>query len=211
MMKEPVIIAISGHKGAGKNTIADYMRGYFCVTIDVQEYAFADLLKGFCINVLGLDESQCYGSDDEKNTLTKYCWEDTQRFSCLLAKPRLGFMTGRDVMQVFGTESVRAWFGNVWAEATIRRIYEECPTIAIVSDNRFVNEVEAILEQPQGYVIRLTRSPFAGDKHASETSLDNYNWDRERCFVLDNADLSIDEQNNKVYPILGQILSECNL
>ncbi len=211
-MSEPVIIALSGKKGSGKNTVAKYISIYFYKNygmlhgVGVKEYAFADLLKEFCIDVLGLEKSQCYGSDDKKNTLTKYPWCMTPRYL-----KKHGLMTGRDVMQIFGTESVRQWFGNVWAEATVRRIRKENPRLAIITDNRFVNEADLVLEQPNAYLIRLTRSPFAEDEHASETSLDGYNWDRERCFVLDNADISIEEQNHRINPLLGQIFSECNL
>lgn len=217
-MIEPVIISLSGRKGAGKNAVADYVREYlsdssclfrFGSMNEIKEYAFADLLKEFCMNVLGLDKSQCYGSNNEKNTPTKYKWKDTLRFKDVVPKMEW-YMTGRDVMQVFGTECVRDWFGNVWADATIRKIRKAHPKIAIITDTRFVSEVDAVLDQPHGYIIRLTRSPF-GDEHVSETALDDCNWDRERCFVLDNADISIEEQNNRIGPILGQIFSECNL
>lgn len=211
-----MIIALSGRKGAGKNTVADYIREYSCEFSGawsvIREFSFADLLKKFCIDVLGLDEPQCYGTDAEKNTPTKYKWEDTPKWHTWEgASDPDGCMTGREVMQIFGTESVRAWFGNVWAEATIRRIRKYNPQIAVIVDCRFINEVRLVLEQPNAYVIRLTRSPFSGDEHASETSLDGYDWEKDRCFVLDNANLSIEEQNNSIRPILGQIFSECNL
>jgi len=203
-MHTPIIIALSGKKGSGKNTIAKYIHSYAMDHLGggkFMEYSFADLLKEFCVNVLGLEHHQCFGSDDEKNTSTKYHWGSTPNIH------KTGDMTGREVMQVFGTECVRAWFGNVWADATIRRIYQEYPKIALITDTRFINEVDEILEQPKGYVIRLTRSPYDGDGHASETALDSYDWDRERCFILDNANLSIDEQNNQASPILKQIFS----
>lgn len=210
-MPDPVIIALSGKKGAGKNTVSSFIRDYFsrvyykgsrngisfCI-----EVAFADLLKQFCIDVLGLERSQCYGSDDEKNTPTKYKWAD-------VAPQCNGFMTGREVMQIFGTESVRAWFGNVWADATIRKIVKELPALAIITDNRFPSEVEAVLGQPNGYTIRLTRSLPGNDKHSSEVALDDFNWDIPKCFVLDNEKLSISEQNNMIVPILDQIFLEC--
>jgi len=37
-------------------------------------YSFADALKEFCINVLGLSPEQVYGTDEQKNSLTDMCW-----------------------------------------------------------------------------------------------------------------------------------------
>lgn len=219
MIKEPIIIALSGKKGGGKNTLASFIaehyeyhmgfafQGAFC-----EEMAFADGIKEFCIDILGLEHKQCYGSDEDKNTPTKYKWEDTPYLLHSGAFPRKetftqrSFMTGREVMQVFGTECVRSWFGNVWAEATIRKIRKISLGLALITDNRFPNEVETILGQPKGYIIRLTRSPFVGsDLHSSETVLDNFDWQRPNCFVLDNAQMTKDEQNNAVIPILQKI------
>ncbi|KKL14932.1 hypothetical protein LCGC14_2510680 [marine sediment metagenome] len=233
-MSEPIIIALSGHKGSGKNTLATFIVKYFedpeyfvdpeCSEVCLEwvcgygcmvakEFAFADGIKDFCIDILGLEHKQCYGSDEDKNTPTKYKWEDTPHFLHSGATfPReatftqRGFMTGREVMQIFGTECVRTWFGNVWVGATVRKIRKKAPELAIITDNRFPNEVEIILGQPKGYIIRLTRSPFAGsDLHPSETALDDFDWGRSNCFVLDNARMNKDEQNDAVIPILQKI------
>lgn len=213
-MLKPIVIALSGKKGAGKNTISPAIRDEFVknwyrgvrngLTL-TKEYAFADLLKEFCIDVLGLEKHQCYGSDEEKNTPTKFRWLNAD------FRVEMGsgdFMTGRDVMQIFGTECVRNWFGNVWAEATLRRIDYEQPALAIVTDNRFPDEIEAILGHSRGYIIRLTRSPFSGDEHASETSLDGFDWNKDRCYVLDNSSLSIEEQKEAVLPIVRDIFHQ---
>jgi len=220
-LNEPIVIALSGKKGSGKNTLASFIHGHFSRNwhkgprngIDFcQEYAFADRIKEFCIDVLGLEHKQCYGTDEEKNTPTKYLWENTPAFkyyplSDSKGEP-MGPMTGRDVMQIFGTESVRAWFGNVWAEATLRRIRKMCPALAVVTDNRFPSEVETILGHPRGYIVRLTRSPFSGDQHTSETALDNFDWSRERCYVLDNASLDKKKQQEAAIPILEAIFRQ---
>lgn len=232
MKFEKVIIALSGHKGSGKNTIASVIREFFS-EYSVGEFSFADTLKNFCIETLGLKHEQCYGSDEEKNSPTAYLWDNvedlyfrwkfagckwenysnsyTDRFSFWnmynsgknpLVKT--GAMSGREIMQLFGTELIRETFGNVWADATIRRINKSKFSIALISDNRFPNEVESVLSQPAGFVIRLTRSPFL-DQHPSEQSLDNYNWKKDRCFLLDNAKMNIDEQTIAIRPILEKI------
>lgn len=216
-MKESVIIALSGKKGSGKNTLADPIADYFidkwadpnCWSISgsvVSMAAFADLIKEFCVDVLGLEPEQCYGSEAKKNAPTKYLWDNTPRHKGGWGMS--GPMTGRDVMQVFGTECVRTWFGNVWAEATIRKIRTENPQLAIITDNRFPSEVETILAYPRGHIIRLTRSPYNGDGHASEISLDDFNWCRPNCHVLDNAEMTRPEQEEAIIPILQTIFQQ---
>lgn len=270
-----MIIALSGRKGSGKNTIGRFICDWFAarqydkIWLESKqdraeflsdkerdhvrqeftgEYSFADNLKEFCIDTLGLSEQSCYGSDDDKNAPTKYQWDDAPQFfrwkfgtraidyvklsgtttevyrdtndSEFLrqiyysqgATPighRSGPMTGRDIMQLFGTELIRETFGNVWAKATIRRIRKQGKRFAVITDNRFPNEIEAVLEQPDGYIIRLTRSPFGTqDCHPSEASLDGYDWNRERCFVVDNTNKTVQEQNNAVTLILQNLWNQ---
>ena len=219
-MSNVVILSLSGKKGSGKNTIAEFistwLAKHFLIHVsdtshgDIKEYAFANLIKEFCINVLGLTPEQCYGTDEEKNTPTKYSWEEAPIGWPIphggAMRAGVGNMTGREVMQIFGTDCVRNWFGNVWADATLRCIKKDNPSVAIVNDNRFPNEVESILAYPRGHVIRLTRSPFGSDSHPSETALDDYDWgSKERCHVLDNATMTIEQQNEHVTSILKQI------
>ena len=219
-MSEPIIIALSGHKGGGKNTLASFIAKHFenrywgCATCGtrrktVKEFAFADGIKDFCVDVLGLEPEQCHGSDEEKNTPTKYRWEHTPQFHLGWDNAYPDCMRGREVMQVFGTECVRTWFGNVWADATIRKIQRTKCDLAIITDNRFPNEVETVLGQPKGHIIRLTRSPYAGsDSHVSEVALNDFDWDRPRCFVLDNARMTIEEQSGAVISILDSIFQQ---
>lgn len=214
--EDPIIIALSGRKGSGKNTVAKFIASHYEMNTlspgNVLECSFADNIKTFCIETLGLSREQCYGSDDQKNAPTQYLWENV-RNSLIRRKFGLssGPMTGREIMQLFGTELVRESFGNVWADATIRKIKHSEVSLAIITDNRFPNEVESVLSQPNGYIIRLTRSSFGTyDGHPSEISLDDYSWDRPSCFVLHNAKMTIRDQNKAVIPILESIFNTEN-
>lgn len=217
MARRPIVIAFSGKKGAGKDTIASFVMDCFkkfsawqfgCPSSRFPQerhvicLAFAYFIKKFCMEVLGLTYQQCYGSDVEKNTSTKYAWKDTPQSG------QSGFMTAREVMQIFGTECVRSWFGNVWAEATLRKILQDQPNLALITDNRFPNEVETILDYPGGYIVRLTRCPYEEDEHASEISLDGFDWDRAKCYLLDNKQMSLDEQNTAILPIITRIFQQ---
>lgn len=245
-----IIIALSGRKGSGKNTLAQHIRSYFeQLNLSVMEYSFADTLKEFCIETLGLNNEQCYGTDEQKNSPTQYEWDNAPDFFRWLFSPtrtfyylpdnkgawdwsqpggtaacmneqlsyfyakklfggipelKTGQMTGREIMQLFGTDLVRNTFGNVWAEATIRRIKRQGKDVSLITDNRFPNEVDTVLQQEQGFIIRLTRAPFV-DEHPSERSLDGFNWDRDKCYVINNAEMNVEEQNNFVESVLKAI------
>ena len=151
----------------------------------VQAFSFADPLKAICVNLFGLSHSQCYGSDDDKNSPVNIKWEHVPG-----VKDKKGYLTAREFMQVFGTDICRCIKPDIWTKSCIDRIYESGTELAIVSDCRFPNEVEAV-QQAGGKVIRLTRNPF-DDKHVSEKALDDYEgFD----YVMDNASMDVDKAN----------------
>lgn len=225
-MKQQLIIAISGKKQAGKNTVGEFIAqhynwldGYSSRTVGL--YSYADKLKQFCIECLGLSYGQCYGTDEEKNTLTNLKWENMpgvltnypmgvfldlqNEVGCLVGKVILhepGFMTAREVMQFFGTEIGRRMYNNIWVDSTIRQIKKDGLGIAVITDCRFPNEVHAVLNEG-GWVMRLTRNPFQSDEHESEKALDQdrFNWELF-TYIIDNAEMGIDETNQLVLRII---------
>lgn len=184
----------------------------------IKQYNFADSLKQrVCIGLLGLSWSQCYGTNEEKNTLTKYLWEDmpgviTQKTVYNKVKDNenvlyheKGQMTARDVMQFVGTKLFRKMYSEVWVESCIRQIISENSEIAVVGDCRFPNEVKAI-QDAGGVVIRLTRNKNSEDKDASEVALDEYHYDWNNFnAVIDNDNMTIKEQNMAVYNVLTEL------
>ncbi len=209
----------------------------------VKIYSFADLLKEeVCMKILGLTRDQCYGTDEEKNSLTALRWED---MPCVVTEvpdmeiPTVGFldknaelefingrigeyylkhkitgivyhkpglMTAREVMQFVGSEIFRKMYNNVWVDALIRRIQQENSLLALISDCRFPNEVQGVLDAG-GQVIRLTKDVFAGkDTHQSETALDRdkFDWSRFSA-VIDNHNMNINEQNVATFNTLNSL------
>ena len=165
-------------------------------------YSFADLLKkSVCMDILGLTKEQCYGTDEQKNTDTNIPWSSLPFHD---AKTKNKKMTAREVMQVVGTDFFRAMFPNVWADATIRKIQENGPHIAIIADCRFPNEVEAV-QNAGGKVVRLTRNSEDKDAHISETALDKENFDWNKFdVIIQNDNMSVGEQNKKLYDQLKE-------
>ncbi|RLI46895.1 hypothetical protein DRO61_08665, partial [Candidatus Bathyarchaeota archaeon] len=153
------------------------------------------------IELLGLKWEQCYGTDDEKNSLTHIKWEDMPSPP---NKPhnKRGKMTGREVMQYVGTDIFRNMHQEVWTSATINRIKKDGSKFAVITDCRFPNEVEAV-QNAGGKVVRFTRCPFPKDSHSSEIALDEDKFDWLKFdAVIDNKIATISDTNGMFYRTL---------
>lgn len=171
----------------------------------VKLYSFADALKrDVCMNILGLSYDQCYGDDNAKNTLTDIKWENIPGIRCDSVKT--GPMTAREVMEYVGTNIFRSIKNNVWVDATLNKIKQDKTRVAIITDCRFPNEVDAV-KSAGGKVIRLTRSPFSSN-HISETILDSdkYDWNNFD-YVIDNSQMSIYDQCVEIEKLLVEVIS----
>jgi hypothetical protein len=216
------IVGLSGKKQSGKNTICDrlydFVKGSH-ISCNYPEksckiYSFADALKEkVCMSVLGLTYEQCYGSDEYKNSLTQYQWSF---FPEEIRTNNKGFMTARDIMQIVGTNIFRNYFDdNIWVNATFRKIKEDGYKIALISDVRFPSEVEGIIEN-KGVVVKLLRNPCETDNHSSEIALEDYDWeslnkDSKKCYIIDNREMTVEEQNAEASLIFGSLLCEKNI
>jgi len=161
----------------------------------IKLYSFADILKKeICIKLLGLTYEQCYGSDEDKNTMTDV-------LDPFVLKP----MNARDVMQYVGTDLFRKMKPNVWVDATLNQIQEDKPKIAIITDCRFPNEVDSI-KNKGGKIIRLTRDLY-NSNHISEKILDqdNYDWSNFD-YIIHNEEMSIYDQCIDIQNILKEVI-----
>lgn len=171
-----MIIGLSGKKGSGKTTVAEYLKK------NIEEshvVAFADPLKEMVSKLFGVPMFQLNGTQERKNIMGP-----TGR-------------TGRELMQAAGC-SMRAIWPQCWVNAwrdEVNELYGQCGVVpVIVPDVRFMNEVNTI-KMMGGIVVRLTRCPVGGDLHESETALDGKNvFDA----VVDNALLTEDETNVEI-------------
>tara|TARA_R110002020_G_scaffold194354_10_gene395173 strand:+ start:19233 stop:20069 length:837 start_codon:yes stop_codon:yes gene_type:complete len=148
----------------------------------IKHYAFASTLKELAIGLFGLTKEQCYGTDAQKNTLTWMRWENMPAYD----GDREGRMSAREFLQYFGTDVCRYIYNDIWTDRTISELSREEPLIAIISDCRFPNEVNAI-KQAGGKIIHLTRSPYE-DSHSSENALKDFD-DYDAVIDTENLDI----------------------
>jgi len=154
-------------------------------------YAFADVLKEFAVDVLGLEHNQVYGTNEEKNSPTHLLWENMPTGN------NKGPMTGREVLQYFGSDICRKMYENIWFDACIRRIKKDNPELALISDVRFPNEIQGV-QKEGGIVFGLPRDIVNGkDTHSSEQV------DLSLCdYLLPEGD--IDTTTKSLYKIITE-------
>lgn len=208
------ILAFSGRKQSGKSSSGEFVQKLIQNTnasITCGLYSFADPLKQtICIDLLGLTEHQCYGSDDDKNSLTNIKWKSMPDYniSWTFSKDHdpSGFMTARQVMEFVGTRIFREIKQDIWVDATIRRIQKDSYDLAIILDTRFPDEVDAILNAG-GYVIRLARDPFHSYSEP-EIALDpdRYDWSKF-SLIIDNTNMNEAGKNS----LISKFITENNI
>jgi hypothetical protein len=172
------ILGFAGRKQAGKTTCAKFFQSK---NAGIRIYSFADRLKWLCVELLGLEEYQVWGTDEEKNQPTHLRWENMPGIPTIQLDidipQKTGFMTGREVLQYIGTNIFRKIYGDCWVRVTLRDIQRDNLPIAIIDDVRFPNEVVGI-NKAGGHVIKLTRRVTRLDEpeHYSEAALDGFDF-----------------------------------
>lgn len=186
-------IVLSGRKSSGKTTAANTIRGLlldYNPNYQIHLTSFATPIKEFCTDIIGLSKEQVYGTDEQKNTLTHIKWDtmpdeirfrygDQQNHKFDWEKgyevpTKSGFMTAREVMQIFGTDIMRTYFYyDIWAQAPFIKYGKSDYDFVIIDDCRFPNEADMSLKN-QALLFRLTRKPFPEDTHESELAMDSY-------------------------------------
>lgn len=204
------VVAISGHAGAGKDTLADiiiledtwkhskYFQEWFpdraafirrflinrSITIDscsdIRKVAFAGKLKQ-ALAIITDTPIECWSDQVFKDAPNMLG----------LTNEKNEFYTNRELLQRFGTEVGRNINPDIWIEALFTSL--EDTGSYIITDLRFKNEAEAIKDRLNGKLIRINRESVVMP-HDSETGLDDYD---KFDLVIDNNG-TIEDLINKV-------------
>lgn len=195
------ILGIAGRKQVGKSTLADYVGarlGDRCI-----EMSLAWPLKNV-LHVLGVPVEAVFGCGEEKEARDLDSRKWLSRTSDLVSGVS-GLVSGRDLLQIIGTEVVRKGKHELATEETLKvircyledrgvelgprawielagrrleRLYktDEGIDTVVVPDVRFKNEVEWI-QEAAGVVVMLQRFGQGVDSHASENGLEGAEFD----------------------------------
>lgn len=181
--KPKLIIQLSGKKRAGKDTVAKYLTTALETAYDykVDVISFAEPMKNIIATTLGisLEDLDLFKNRDDIYRL---------RVIDLDSSTPLRSTDCRQILQQFGSEAMKKWFGNdVWVNLLNQRIKDSTADVIIIPDWRFqIEELTSSLK------IRVNSNLCdLNDTHVSETELDSY---EHFDLVLNNDDYKLTQQ-----------------
>jgi hypothetical protein len=169
-MQETLLIGFGLKARSGKDTAVKAIVEAYRDKYDVRRYALADELK---LEVAEIDQ-------------VEYCLRHgiEYDFSPDMTDPLCQTRHGKQshLLQHYGTEYRRASDPFYWVNKLRKRIAEEKPQIALISDMRFKNEYFWI-KAFGGFTVKVTRHGYVdlsrSATHASETELEGTLFDYE--------------------------------
>ncbi len=176
-----MLIGIVGFAGCGKGTMGESLVRNHGYVSD----SFAAPLKDATASIFGWDRAMLEGDTKE----SRFWRERPDRFWSQEFGDH-GF-SPRKALQVLGTDACRHILGDsIWVASLVKRWQDAGQPDTVVTDVRFMNEVEAI-KALDGKIVRIKRGPdpkwyqtvlFANKGHADEEEMAQI----EQLRVLDN-------------------------
>lgn len=164
-------------------------------------FSYADSIKKYCYDVLGLDYDILNGASADRDTPTIYTW-DKSGFKPPKGVAKTEFMTYRDCLKAAG-EFWRRFDDGCWVRSTFNSIDIFQPELAIITDVRRPNELREI-KRRGGKVIRLLRQTY-DDNDPTETDLDAGNFDQnEFDAIVANQQMTLSETCETVFNIVKE-------
>jgi hypothetical protein len=206
------LLAIAGRKQSGKDSLGNFLvRNHlelFTDVLDVKKVGWGDSLKRMVGDLFDVPDEWLWGTDKDKDNLTKVKWCDLPHWKELKnvgdgkAHGYTDFLTVRELLQHFATEIVRKMNPDAWVNIAVKEVQRHNYDLAVFIDTRFPNEVDKI-HSLGGKVIRLTRKEDVPAVHESEYLLDreNYDWSNFDA-VIDNKLMTLTEQENELSKLL---------
>jgi hypothetical protein len=158
-----VIIGINGFKGAGKDTVADYLVSKY----GFEKASFAALLKQSVAALFGIS------LDDIER------WKNSPSMTVKIVGPSFPMardikthsqLTFRQFLQRYGTEAHREIFGyDFWVNNLMMNL--DVDKDYVIPDARFENELRAV-RAFGGFNWCVERPGYEGEDHASEVAPD---------------------------------------
>jgi len=169
--RKNTVILVSGFKRSGKDFVSNLLKESLT---DSVVYSYATPLKKIMADTLNisLDDLDSYKNDNE-NLYVEDAWYEMEAITSF-----------RSALQVFGTEAMKPWFGDaVWSDVFVGQDLQE--KYIIISDWRFnIEYEEACKYYDKVITLRVKDDNIVNtDTHASETELENFNFD----YTLDNT------------------------
>lgn len=167
------VIALSGKKGSGKDTVADMLQFYFKLYHDkeVEKHAFADPVREIAGLVSGVGESYFKHRDLKEQPI----FDDPCDRS------------PRDYLRLVG-QGLKSTLGqDVWIHLLGSKVFAFQSENCIVTDVRFRNELDFVKENG-AFLIKVERNGCKGDNDVSETEMDGFKDEEFDLIIKNNGD-----------------------
>lgn len=147
-----MIIGLNGLKGAGKDTVADYLVDQY----GFHKWSFADSLKDSVCGLFGITRAELEEMKNDSGCTVQLC--------AFNASVGIATFTMREFLQRYGTEAHRNVFGSdFWIKQ-----YPGFRIPVVIPDARFENELD-MLRMHNAINVRIVRDTVNdGDTHESE-------------------------------------------
>lgn len=184
----PKIIALTGAKGCGKDTVADVLiDAYYRPTeTRIRRVAFADPIKYEVMRIFGL------------KTINDY-----DVFKRSLVTSNNHSVDGRQVVREIGM-MMRKYDVNQFVEYVDQKIASDDDSIWVITDLRFDNEL-IHLQNLGAKIVKVDRPLGVIDTHITERGFDN-----SVCDIIIENKSTLDEFNNEVLKVFDKKLLEWN-
>ena len=173
------VLALSGWKGSGKDTLADYL----IATKGARRFAFADTLKDMVASQYRIPVAMLHDPDLKEKPLEQYPVLTEDAFSATihekLAKELVsGFWTPRALAILEGSIK-RSVNSQYWTEQVIASIKESNEELVVITDMRYNSELRILKEAfgDQLESIRIERFNESPSDDPSERDLDSATFD----------------------------------
>jgi hypothetical protein len=175
------LVGITGGKGHGKDTFANFVKASGRSGASFQTKHFAAPLKDIVAEVFGLNREHMDDPIEKERQLSSPIPIDLHlealktKTGLPLTPKGLTAESLRHLLQYVGTDYVRAVAPNYWVDRAAEAFVA---SNTLVPDVRFPNEA-ATVKKVGGMLIKILRidMPDSGDGHASETSMDGVSVD----------------------------------
>lgn len=183
----PKIIALTGAKGCGKDTVADILIDAYYAPVDrrVFRVAFADPIKHEVMKIFGLKTIAEYDTFKRSTIQSPNAWID-----------------GRHVVREIGM-LMRRYDVNQFVDYVDQKIASDDSAIWVITDLRFDNEL-IHLQNLGAKIVKIDR-PLGNviDTHITERGFDN-----NICDIIIENKTTLEEFNTQVLHIFDKKLME---
>lgn len=203
-MSTRIVLALSGWKGSGKDTAADYL---------VREHgfiraSFADSLKEMVAQQYNIPLNWMHDPTLKEVPVREYPVISGDPFAeqihqMLGAELKSGYWTPRALCILEGSVK-RSVHSNYWVRTIINRITDDSTGNYVISDMRYTTEADTLkFILPDAVTVRVVRRDDVDTQDPSERNLDSYRFQ----YRLDNRG-SLESLHNNVDDLIEQLQRE---